>query len=180
MIPLDRFVWICHILSVALLKGLKSTHFILQIQSQLGDNEFNAAIQHQAMANIEGKLPIYQQTHEVKRRNFLVSTFKYSYGQKKFNFPLSKSKQIDTTTITSIMTNFPFQQRANLHIQNVSKDIVASFTNKIRLALGNSLLNSDQFIELFLSSKENALQEVCLFSNIKISISILMNIFIVF
>lgn len=53
-----------------------------------------------------------------------------------------------------------FQRRANTHNDNVCREIKAKFENNMRKRIGRNYLNNNDFINLFLSQKQDSLNEV--------------------
>lgn len=53
------------------------------------------------------------------------------------------------------------QQRAISHTETVSREIKASFENKVRAGIGKSYLSDKDFFNLFANAKQSSLEEVC-------------------
>lgn len=56
---------------------------------------------------------------------------------------------------------FDFQKKADAHNEILSSEIKAKFENRVLNGIGGNYLGGDSFVQLFISSKVAALDEVC-------------------
>lgn len=63
---------------------------------------------------------------------------------------------------------FRLQKRANAHNEGISNEIIAKFENRVLNGIGRNYLSDNNFYDLFMKSKESALDEVCCDNSSKI------------
>lgn len=125
----------------------QNPQFSQQFQSQPGDDEFKFNFQPKIESKIEQKCNSFAEQNRTKRQNFRVGF------RELFRFPLWCKRRF-------FIENGYFQAKVDAFSEVLSREIQATFENKVRTVIGSSYLHDDSFIGLFMTAKQTALEEV--------------------